>query len=262
MTESARERRRVSAPVLLLSVATWAMLFVSPLSIVCLDSCSTAGSLASPTSFRLLLTRNLPSSLATGWVLMLVAMMGPTLIAPIYHLRERTFKHRRFRSLVFFLAGYAAIWMVAGGVLLTVKLGLSLLAPDSYLVASAVGFAAFVWQCSPAKQRCLNRGHHHRALAAYGLAADLDALRFGLTHGFWCVASCWALMLLPLFLPHGHSVAMVAVSFLMVGERLEQPRPLSWRLRGPGKLVKLMVTQTRIRLQALSTGFAPSSSPA
>ncbi|MBV9924023.1 MAG: DUF2182 domain-containing protein [Acidobacteria bacterium] len=208
----------------------------------------------------MLLAMNPVSSLAAGWALMLVAMMSPMLVTPIRHVLERSFKRRRARSVTLFVVGYAAVWMAAGGVLLGARLTSSLLMPRSYLPAVVAGVVAFVWQCAPVKQRCLNRGHRHRELAAFGAAADLDALRFGVTHGVWCVGSCWALMLFPMLLSQGHLAGMAAVTFLMVSERLEQPRPLGWRLRGAGKLTRIVAAQTRIRLHGLLSRSGPSLS--
>ena len=258
MRLSPRERARVNIPVLLISAATWVVLLVNPGSTMTLAHCPVTDSGASLVSFRMLLEMNPISSLAAGWALMLVAMMSPTLLAPIQHVRERSFKRRRARSVTLFVIGYAAIWMAAGGALMAAMLTLNLLAPQSYLPAVGVGIMAFVWQCSPVKQRCLNRGHNHSELAAFGVAADLDALRFGITHGVWCVGSCWALMLLPMLLLQGHFAAMAVVTFLMTSERLERPRPLSWRLRFPGKLMRIVVAQTRIRLQRLPPVIRPT----
>jgi predicted metal-binding membrane protein len=227
------------------------MLLVKPGSIMILSHCRPTDSGASLVSFQMLLAMNPPSSLAAGWALMLVAMMSPTLIGPIRHVRERSFKRRRARSVALFVVGYAVIWMAAGGVLVTAALMLELLAPGSYLPAAGVGIVALVWQCSPVKQCCLNRGHNHRELAAFGVAADLDALRFGITHGVWCAGSCWALMLFPMLLSEGHFAAMAVVGFLIVSERLEQPRALSWRPRLRGKLLRILIAQTRIRLHGL-----------
>jgi len=248
MTLGPAERARISIPILLISATTWMMLLVNPGSIMTLAHCPVTDSGASLVSFQMLLAMNPPSSLAAGWAVMLLAMMSPTLIAPISHVVERSFKSRRARSVILFVIGYAAIWMTAGIVILAVQLGLSLIAPQSYLPAAVVGLIAFVWQCSPIKQRCLNRGHNHRELAAFGMAADRDAFSFGITHGLWCVGSCWALMLFPMLLAQGHLAAMAAVTFLMISERLEQPEPLGWRLRLRGKLMRIAVAQTRIRL--------------
>jgi predicted metal-binding membrane protein len=248
MTLSPAERARISIPILLVSATTWMMLLVNPGSIMTLAHCPVTDSGTSLVSFQMLLAMNPPSSLAAGWAVMLVAMMSPTLIAPISHVVERSFKSRRARSVILFVIGYATIWMTAGSVILAVQLALSLIAPQSYLPAAVVACIAFLWQCSPIKQRCLNRGHNHRELAAFGMAADRDAFSFGITHGLWCVGSCWALMLFPMLLAQGHLAAMAAVTFLMISERLEQPEPPGWRLRLRGKLMRIAVAQTRIRL--------------
>ncbi len=200
MTIRPRKRTRINLLILLLSAVTWVMLLVNPGSIMTLAHCPVTDSGASQASFQMLLAMNPISSLTGGWAMMLVAMMSPTLISPIHHVRERSFKRRRARSVTLFVAGYAAIWMAAGGVLIAAILMLNLLAPQSYLPAVVVGVVAFVWQSTPIKQRCLNRSHNHSEPAAFGTAADLDALRFGITHGVWCFGSCWALMLLPMLL--------------------------------------------------------------
>lgn len=249
VTPRIRERSRVDVAILLLSAATWIVLLADPGGTMTVSHCPVTDSGASLDSLQMLLAMNPISSLAAGWAVMLVAMMAPTLITAIHHVRERSFKRRRARSVMFFVLGYAAIWMAAGGALIVAVLTLNLLAPRSYLPALGVGVIAFIWQCSPVKQRCLNRGHNHSELAAFGIAADLSALRFGITHGIWCVGSCWALMLFPMLLPQGHFAAMAAVTFVMTSERLERPRSPSWRLHFPTKLIRIVVAQTRIRMR-------------
>jgi predicted metal-binding membrane protein len=201
----------------------------------------------------MLLAMNSAGSLATGWALMLVAMMSPVLIPPVRYIRLRSFTRRRARSTVLFVAGYAAIWMALGGMLLTIELAVRLLAPQSYLPAAGVVLIALLWQFSPVKQRCLNSCHAHTELAAFGAAADFHALRFGMTHGIWCAGSCWALMLAPLLLPRGHVVAMATVTVLIFSERLEQPNSPCWRWRGLGKATRIVLAQARIRLQSVSS---------
>ncbi len=256
MPGNARRSIGVRAPILFISAIAWMMLLVNPGSMIALIHCPVTTSWASPMSFKMLVEMNPLSSLAEGWALMLVAMMAPTLTAPVRYILERSFKRRRARSVALFFIGYGAVWMVAGAVLLSTELLLSLLAPRSLLPAIMVGVVAFVWQCAPAKQRCLNRGHNHYALAAFGLDADLDVFRFGMKHGVWCVGSCWALMLFPMLLPVGHFAGMAAVTFQVVSERLEQPRPPDWRLRGPVKLVRILVQQARMGIQGTITGSA------
>jgi predicted metal-binding membrane protein len=243
-----RELARVRNPVLLLSAAAWIWLLADPGGLAM--HCAAMGSGARP-SLPMLLAMNPPASLAAGWGLMLVAMMSPALIPPIGHVRLRSFKRRRARAVALFVASYAAVWMAAGGVLLTGVLAARWAAPDSYLPAAGGLLLAILWQFSPVKQRCLNRCHAHSGLAAFGVAADLDALRFGMSHGIWCAASCWALMLFPMLLPRGHVAAMAVVALLTFSERLEHPRPPSWRWRGFGKLSRIVAAQARIRLQAV-----------
>jgi predicted metal-binding membrane protein len=197
----------------------------------------------------MLLAHNPPVSLASGWALMVAAMMVPLMITPLRHVRDRSFARQRARAIVLFTASYAAIWMTAGIMLLALGLTVLLLNPESSGSVALVTIIVIVWQFSPIKQRCLNRCHAHPELVAFGRAADIDALRFGLTHGVWCVGSCWALMLLPLVVSRGHIASMAAVSLWLFAERLERPMPPRWRLRGPGKAARIAIAQTRMRLQ-------------
>jgi predicted metal-binding membrane protein len=137
----------------------------------------------------------------------------------------------------------------AGVILIAAMLVLTLLAPQSLFPAIGVGIVAAIWQCSPLKQLCLNRSHNHRELAAFGIAADVDSFRFGAAHGGWCFGSCWALMLLPLLISSGHFVMMAIVTFVIISERLENGRQLSWSIRFPDKLLRIMVAQCSIRLR-------------
>jgi predicted metal-binding membrane protein len=241
MTLAARERRQVRTPMLFISAAAWILLVLEP------------GGMAlhahHAASLDMLLMHNPPASLALGWLLMLAAMMLPLLITPVRHVRDRSFTRRRARAIALLIAGYTAVWMVAGAVLIALALALRTVAADSRVAAITVALSALLWQFSPAKQRCLNRCHNHRELAAFGRSADFDALRFGLAHGLWCAGSCWALMLLPLLLSQGHVAAMAAVSVLIYAERLDRPMPPRWRLRGPGIAARLVLAQMRIRLQ-------------
>jgi predicted metal-binding membrane protein len=198
----------------------------------------------------MLLAMNPPGALAAGWALMLVAMMSPVLIQPLCDIRIGSFANRRARSMVLFVAGYMAIWMVLGGVLLGIELAVKLWAPQSYLPAMGVALIALIWQFSPGKQRCLNRCHAHTELGPFGLKADFDAIHCGLTHGIWCAGSCWGLMLFPMLLPWGHMVAMAGVTVLIFGERLEHPKVPAWRWRGLGKLWRMVIAQARLRLSS------------
>jgi predicted metal-binding membrane protein len=244
---STRERTRLRNRVLVISGAAWGLQLLQPTgSLHCPVIAS--GTLPWRSSVGMLLEMNPLGSLAAGWMLMLVAMMSPLLIAPIVHIRRQSFRARGARSVALFVAGYAGVWLAAGALLVAVTLlaGLFMRQPLSAVVGAAV---AVTWQFSPAKQYCLNRGHAPVALAAFGVAADRDAFRFGVSHAIWCAGSCWALMMAPMLLPQGHLAAMAAVSFLIFSERLEHPAVPRWSWRISGKLLRLLVAQTRIRLQ-------------
>jgi predicted metal-binding membrane protein len=183
---------------------------------------------------------------------MLAAMMAPTLIAPVGHVYLRSFASRRVGLAVLFVIGYAAVWMPAGALLLAVVRVVTSLATESRLLAPGALALAAAWQCSPSKQRCLNRCHARPEVTAFGAAADAGAFRFGLRDGMWCVGSCWALMLLPsLVSPSLHLVVMAAVSVQVFSERCDQSSPPAWRWRGPDKVTRFLVAQSRVRWQAL-----------
>ena len=167
------------------------------------------------------------------WLIMLAAMMSPVLIGPLRHLAARSLPGRRFAAQTLFVAGYAAMWSVAGVLLLAIADVLDRLGPATPI---AVG-VAILWQLTPVKQRCLN-GHHIRpSLAAFGLPAGVAALRFGARLGAWCVGSCWALMLLPLVLMDHQVTAMAVVTVWIWAEQLEFPALAKWRVRLPARAI-------------------------
>lgn len=231
----------VSIPVLMTSAAAWLILLTGPGDI--------SAHIHAVDSFVMALAMQPPRSLALGWVVMLMAMMLPTLIAPIAHVVDRSFRRRRKRAVALFLAGYIVTWMLIGPALLGGLVLLRSLLPAGWLPPLAViAFATVVWQCSPAKQRCLNRNHRHPPLSAFGFAADRDAARFGWTHGIWCIASCWALMLLVASIPTWHFIAMGAITLLMVSERLEPPERPKWKVSARGKLFRIIAAQLQVRV--------------
>ena len=211
-----------------MSAAAWSALVIGP------------GGAASP-------SHGLHESIASassGWALMVAAMMGPLVAAPLRHVYARSFARRRARAVVLFGSGYLAIWMAAGVMLLALTAAVRLVAPQSTLMLALGTLVALIWECSPLKQRCLNRCHARSELAAFGPAADADAICFGLTHGVWCAGSCWALMLLPLLVSRGHVAAMAAVALWLLAERLDRPMPPRWRVRGVGKAARLVMAQS------------------
>jgi len=227
-TALALESSEVTLPALCASGAAWA---------------------AAPSDgLRLALAINSPAALAADWALMIVAMMAPLAIAPLRHVRGRSFARRRPRAMLMFCAGYAAVWMSAGVALAALAFVARWAVPATLACVGLVAAVALAWQVSPAKQWFLNRCHRRPPLAAFGVAADGDALRFGLAHGAACVGACWALMLLPLVAGPAHLAAMIAVTLFVFAERLDRAAPLTWRWRGPGKALRIVAAQAQMRL--------------
>jgi len=217
--------------------------------------CSPGTLRALPQSVRLNLALLLvsPAQFASGSALMVAAMMLPLTITPLRYVRDRSFARRRARATILFAAGYVVVWMIA-------SVGLQLIAFAAQWAAFAplpcfalAVATAIIWQVSPAKQWCLNRCHRRPHLAAFGTAADRDALGFGLTNGASCVGSCWALMLATLLVGQGHVLTMIGVTLFVFAEQLEGPVPLKWRWRGPSRALRIIAAQARMRLARLKT---------
>jgi predicted metal-binding membrane protein len=212
-------------------------------------------------SFNLAFVLNSPAQLAPGWLLMLAAMMPPLIAAPLRHIRERSFAHRRARAIFLFVVGYGAVWMIAGIGLQVMAVAARLAVSDTLMCLALSAVAATLWQVSPAKQWCLNRCHRRPPLAASGAPADRAAFDFGLSYGAACVGACWALMLLPLVVGQGHVLTMLAVMLFAFAERLESAAPLAWRWRGPGKALRVIAVQARIYLERPPKADMCSASP-
>jgi predicted metal-binding membrane protein len=165
--------------------------------------------------------------------LMVVAMMFPLLTMPIAHIRARSFAGRRWRSTGLFLVAYGTIWTIGCAVPAMALWVAGTHGVNHWWLTGVTVVAAAIWQFSPTKQMWLNRSHSHPALAAFGLAADRSALRFGTRHGIRCVGSCWALMALPFVVGSWHLAAMAVVGAWIAAERLSSPTPPMWAIRIP-----------------------------
>lgn len=247
LSPAARERRRVRTPVLAVTGLAWLALAAG--SVAHLHRADRAtGAMGMPMApaappIHLILSMDALPGFLGMWLLMLTAMMSPLLIGPLRHLGARSLPRRRRSARLLFIALYAAVWSVGGLALLAIA---GLLHRTGAATAVAIG-AALAWQCSPAKQRCLNRHHRYPPLAAFGRDADLAARRFGARYGAWCIGSCWALMLLPLVLPADRPAVMLSVSLWIWAEQFEFPTRATWRVRTP-KRVPLIVRASITRL--------------
>jgi predicted metal-binding membrane protein len=230
------------------SLLAWSMLALGGSSLMLPVICSANLLPVMPlsASFGLVLVFNAPAQLAGGWALMLAAMMLPLVIVPLRHVRERSLARRRGRATLLFVLGYLVVWMTAGIVLQLAALVALWTLPLPWMWPGLALAVAMLWQVSPAKQWCLNRCHRKPQLAAFEPAADRDALLFGLTHGASCLGACWTLMLAMLLAGKGQFPAMIAITLLLLSERLESPAPLGWRWRGGGKAMRIIAARLRL----------------
>ena len=217
--------------VLAVSAAGWAALAALECSSLGAAICS-----ATPVILRLWSPQRLAEQ-SLLWSLMVLAMAPPLLAPAIHRLWTVSLARRRPRAVAAFAIGYALIWITAGLVLYPAALTLALvLKPLGVFGVVVAVLPALIWQASPAKQTCLNRCHYQPCLAPFGLAADCDALRYGLVSGLWCLGACWVLMLTPLVIGAAHLALMAVAALALLAERGRRSRPAVWRLPGGGLL--------------------------
>ena len=241
MSDVVQTRRRISCGVFGLSVFAWLSLTLLPrmnetqyaeavfdtfVGAMCIN-----GILVSQTD-SISPMAALSGANTLGWAMMVVAMMFPTLINPLTHIAQQSFRDKRIVLMTVFLLAYLLTWTFAGLGLLSLSLVIRQSFSESpYGLTLFVLLIALIWQCTPLKQRCLNRNHQHPALRAYGLASYVDAGRVGLSHGRWCVGSCWALMLFSTVSITAHQPIMLLLTFIMLSESMQVPRPPAWAWR-------------------------------
>lgn len=158
-----------------------------------------------------------------SWTVMTAAMMLPAAAPAV--LRAVRVAPSKTGATLPFLAGYGAVWMVAGlagyAVVVAVRSAypgaLAASAGGRYL-AGAVVAAAGLYQLSGAKRRWLARCAAPRP--KLGRAGTTGALLAGLEHGGCCVACCWNLMVVLYALGMMSIPWMVLLTVLIVAERL------------------------------------------
>lgn len=230
-----------------LSLFFWIIILFNPGRLMTITHCKMNTCVGTDFSLKVLLRINPFPEMMIGWILMVFAMMLPKLIVPIQNIIDQSFKNIRLTMVLWFVLGYTLIWAFAGFLMNVLILIVHNKNLNSIVPVLIFGFLTLIWQFSPVKQKCLNKGHYHPVLAAWGFKAYKDALYFGFMHGFWCVGAGWALMLFPMLLPQGHNLAMFIVTFMMISEHLEHPQPPRWRIDFRLKLLRILVSQNTVR---------------
>ena len=194
--------------------------------------CGTWGGLAANSlldAANLVLTIAGPANLALGWFAMLMVMMPPLLGWSLTHIWRSSLPARRGRALMLFLLAYGFAWLLAGIPLIAWGIALRLAFGTGLATASLVAAGALVWSASPWQRAALNRGHRLMRIGVRGWKADRDAVAFGLSHGGWCVLSCWPWMLIPMVAGRWHVPVMAIATLAMLIERLASPARPRWR---------------------------------
>lgn len=140
------------------------------------------------------------------WVVMMTAMMLPS-ATPAILLYGHIYRRGNiggFVATVVFAMGYLAIW--AGFSLIAVLTQFllewtgfmsSMMEATSTRLSGAILLAAGLYQVTPLKYACLRACRSPLDfLMLHWHAGKKGALKMGLWHGAYCVACCWALMLL------------------------------------------------------------------
>ena len=172
-----------------------------------------------------------------AWTLMMAAMMLPS-VTPVATLYARTVQGNRTMRIAGLVAGYLAVWAVAG----LPAYGLARLGgwlagrhPGGAQAAAVAVFALCgAYQLSPFKDRCLA---HCRSplglLMHYGsYRGRLRDPRVGFHHGGYCLGCCWALMLILVAVGVMNVAAMVGLAALVLTEKTWRWGPLAGRLAG------------------------------
>jgi predicted metal-binding membrane protein len=195
---------------------------------------------------------------AAAWVLMILAMMLPTVL-PLLRIFERLVGARpdAARLVASLLTGYLLAWFAFGLAMHGLDTLLRSLATQSpwlvshaYVVgvAALAGAGAFQW--SALKYHCLERCRTPLGFVMerwHGRAPAREALRLGIDHGLFCVGCCWALMLVMFVVGMGNLGVMLVLAAVMSAEK---NLPWGVRLRTPvgvgllGWAVALAVTQS------------------
>jgi predicted metal-binding membrane protein len=140
------------------------------------------------------------------WWTMMMAMMlpsaAPAILTFVAVSRKFSAHTEMATPVVFFAAGYAAIWTgfsivaVVLQILLSGKVMFSMMmAVTSSVAGGGLLIAAGIYQLSPLKSACLRKCQAPLMfLARNWRKGSLGAFRMGFEHGIYCIGCCWVLM--------------------------------------------------------------------
>lgn len=167
------------------------------------------------------------------WTIMMIGMMVPSAAPTIllYATMHRNSGRTPYMSTAGFVAGYLAVWTAFSIAATLAQWGLdaaALLSPMMVSTSPVLGagllIAAGIYQMTPWKNACLA---HCRSpfsfFQQHWRTGRLGAFRMGARHGTYCLACCWALMLLLFF---GGVMNLMWIAAITVFVLLEKAAPL------------------------------------
>jgi predicted metal-binding membrane protein len=186
------------------------------------------------------------------WVLMMAAMMFPSL-APMVVVLRRLERRRPAPSLTtpLFAIGYLAVWTASGIVAYAALKAGRAWTGDVFawhragqaLAGAALSLAA-AYEFTPLKTKCLRKCRSPFAFLTNSWQdGPAGALSMGARHGAWCLGCCWALMLALFALGAMSLTWMALLAALIAAEKL-----LPWR--------RIAIAAVAAVLVALGTGVA------
>lgn len=182
------------------------------------------------------------SAFTAMWTLMMAAMMLPS-VGPFVGVYQRTVIEARTRRLLLLGGGYLAVWAVVGVVAFVIATWFGDLAAGNSTGAQVVAIVTFAlvgaYQLSPLKYRCLSHcrtpvGHLVHYL---GFKGPLRDLRAGLSHGWFCLGCCWALMVLMIAFGVMNIAAMIVLAIIIAVEKIWRHGEVFARVIGVGSIL-------------------------
>jgi predicted metal-binding membrane protein len=184
---------------------------------------------------------------AAVWTLMMAAMMLPS-VTPTVRLYARTVSSPRGARIAGLVAGYLAVWALAG----LPAYGLAGLAgqltghhPGAAHAAAVAAFAVCgLYQLSTVKDRCLARCRSPLALLLHysSYRGRFRDLRAGAHHGGYCLGCCWGLMVILIAAGVMNVAAMLGLAALVLAEKTWVRGPAVGRLAGVAALALAVAT--------------------
>ena len=161
-----------------------------------------------------------------AWQVMIAAMMLPASLPAIRVFATTSHIQRRLGpAMVVFLAAYAVLWTLFGQlafmgdvVLHSVVDATPWLGSRPWLIEAGILALAGAYQFAPNKRRGLAACRHPLGPATTVPVPGLGAFQLGLAHGFACLASSWALMLLMFAAGFANLWWMIVLTGVMVYE--------------------------------------------